>query len=176
MMEHLSAHYVSVVRDIVPTVMVDLDSTVANIEHRVKLAPDDYNNGDWIPFALASYNDKPIEGTIRLINLLFPSNRIVICSGRSHVALEMTVEWLDRYGVPFDEMFLHNHSVAEMANGDYKVIHVRAQRARGFEVVLFLEDWGPTAQRIEEEGVPVLCVNPRYPGAGARGPREEFPP
>jgi hypothetical protein len=147
-------------------VMCDLDSTICNTYHRSHLAPKDKINGDWLEFSMACQGDGPIEGVIKTVKLLYPTNRIAICSGRDISALDKTITWLAESEVPYDEIYLCDYSVDKtITNWQYKVQQIADMRSRGYNPVLFIEDFPFTAQEIEKVGVPVLCVNPRYEGS-----------
>lgn len=48
-------------------------------------------------------------------------------------------------------------------NGVLKVDYINSLRERGFDPVLFYEDWPEAARMIQEKtGVPVLGINPFY--------------
>lgn len=142
--------------------MFDLDSTLASTIDRGHLAPRDRINGDWAEFSNECLNDKPIEGTVKLARMLYRTHRIVVCSGRDIRALHKTQIWLAKYEVPYDELYLCDYSQEYVSNGIYKAKHVQKLRERGYNPVLFVEDWPASAECIEAVGVDVLCINPRY--------------
>lgn len=74
-------------------IIVDLDGTVCNIEHRLDLLKDK----KYDEFFLACKDDKPYKDVIEVLNILSKSFEIVFCSGRSDIAKIETIEWLDRY-------------------------------------------------------------------------------
>ena len=84
----------------------DLDGTIADIEHRVHFI----QNGkkDWDSFLGAVKDDTPKEWVIDIMRLL-PIERVLIFSGRNEVAMNDTVEWLEKYNVPYSEMRMRWH-------------------------------------------------------------------
>lgn len=73
-------------------VVVDLDGTLANIDHRVHLIKRE--KPDWDAFFKACGEDVPNQWCVDLINALSPTFDIRIVSARSRVAEEETREWL----------------------------------------------------------------------------------
>ena len=81
------------------TVLFDIDGTLADLSHRlhhIKRQPI-----DWNAFFAACGEDALIE-PIRDLALLFEAQgyKIILVSGRSDIAREATVDWLDKHGVP----------------------------------------------------------------------------
>jgi uncharacterized HAD superfamily protein len=76
-------------------VVVDIDGTIANIEHRLHYIKGDYK--DWNKFFTECYDDEPIKGMIDLVTNLSKEYRIVFCTGRSAVVAFQTRNWLERF-------------------------------------------------------------------------------
>lgn len=75
------------------TVLVDIDGTVADLEHRKHLVRSKPKN--WPAFNRAIPNDSPIHQTITVVNALKASGmQIVFCSGRGSESREVTEAWL----------------------------------------------------------------------------------
>jgi uncharacterized HAD superfamily protein len=148
-----------------PTVVIsDLDSTLCNTAHRHELANECLMTGNWDEYSKQCLDDEPIIGSITTLRLLYPYHRIHLCTGRSIVARDNTEKWLADFEVPYDELIMFDKSRWETkpSNGLLKAQYIQDLRSRGYQVVLFLEDWHETAEAIEAVGVPVMCVNPRY--------------
>lgn len=92
------------------TVIVwDLDGTLADGKHRLHLLPTkDHNKTEaWRPFNLASCDDAPIWDNIELLRAQATVGfHIVILTGRSDEAMQMTKEWLARYYVPYNRLIM----------------------------------------------------------------------
>lgn len=78
-------------------VAVDLDGTLANIDHRLHLVKKE--NPDWDAFHLACVNDTPNEPVLKIVEELAPSFgiRLVILTARSKVAEAETRDWLNQH-------------------------------------------------------------------------------
>lgn len=92
-----------------PAVIFDLDGTLADQSHRRHLAEmkkwDDY-------FSQVKY-DLPITDVINLYGILRVVNpffKFIICSGRSDQCKADTIEWLQKYGIKYDHLFMRKET------------------------------------------------------------------
>jgi len=151
-------------RRILQTVFVDLDSTLADTRQRWHLI-DRENGTDWVEYAMACAGDVPIHGTVTLVRMLFPQNRIIILSGRADEAASLTREWLSRFAVPYDVLILRGKEDFYVPNGEWKRDRIREWQNEHPEhfISLLIDDWPETKEVIEKElDIPVLMVNPLY--------------
>ena len=87
------------------TIIFDLDGTLALIDERRALAAKADGKINWkIFFHPANISlDQPNTPVIEMAKMLKEQGHsIVIFSGRSKVTKVATMEWLDKFGVPFD--------------------------------------------------------------------------
>lgn len=90
----------------------DLDGTACDINHRLKYVTG--NRKDWLSFNEAIPQDKPNQGVIDTINSWYETDKcVVLCSGRTDDTYTDTVEWLAKYGVNYDYLFMRK-------SGDYR--------------------------------------------------------
>lgn len=140
----------------------DIDSTLADTRQRRFACPTVDAARTWNEYAMLCGQDVPVEGPIRLLRMFHAAGYgIHLISNRPECARRLTVAWLTQHGVPFDELRLRPTD-SQLGGDDFKTGYIMTLRVLGYEPVLFLEDWPRTAAAIEAEGVPVLCVNPRY--------------
>lgn len=96
------------------TVIFDLDGTLADGRHRLHLLPKkDYHlTESWTEFNMAAVDDTPIMDNIEVCNLFAFGDyyNVVILTGRSDVAREVTEEWLDKHGVNYDSLVMRSQS------------------------------------------------------------------
>lgn len=82
-------------------IVVDIDGTIANSEHRLHHIKKD--RPDWAAFQdpKEMAKDKPIQEVIDLIDTLYwaeaPDYRLVFCTGRSELCREATKRWVDKH-------------------------------------------------------------------------------
>ena len=86
-------------------VIVDLDGTLANIEHRLEYVK--RKSPDWDSFYAACKNDVPNEWCVDLMRSLCASGIIVnIVSARRDSERFTTLKWLDKYDIPFNQLLM----------------------------------------------------------------------
>ncbi len=82
--------------DLPKAYIVDIDGTIAFMNGR---KPYDWNKVD---------TDLPNVCVINTIQQLSRDCKILITSGRDSVCKEKTIEWLDKHGVPYDNVFMRS--------------------------------------------------------------------
>lgn len=90
-------------------IVFDLDGTLADGQARLHLLPkpqDAHQTFAWDAFNLAAVDDLPLQDNIDLCNLLGLTHRIIILTGRSAVAKDITLAWLDKHGVNYDNLIM----------------------------------------------------------------------
>lgn len=90
-------------------IVFDLDGCLSDGKHRLHLLPKYEDRADtnaWSEFNLASDKDEPIQDNIDLLNILSLTHRIIILTGRGAVAKDVTLDWLDKYGVNYDNLIM----------------------------------------------------------------------
>lgn len=94
------------------TVIFDLDGTLADGRHRLHLLPTkDYDKTEsWTEFNLAAVDDLPFQDNIDLCNALGLHYKVVILTGRSDVARQITLDWLWHHNVYFNELVMRSQS------------------------------------------------------------------
>lgn len=90
-------------------IVFDLDGCLSDGKHRLHLLPKYEDRADtnaWVEFNLASDKDEPIQDNIDLLNILALTHRIIILTGRGAVAKDVTLDWLDKHGVNYDNLIM----------------------------------------------------------------------
>ena len=99
-------------KNIMPTIIFDLDGTLADLTHRLHHIKD--GNKRWDEFFDACDKDKPIDPICRLLRMVSEhAYRLVIVSARSDVVRGKTIEWLQSNQLPFDQLIMRKA-------GDYR--------------------------------------------------------
>ena len=137
-------------------IYVDVDGTLANTDwrqHFLKVTP-----RNWTAFFENMIDDPPYSDMIWLVQTLaLAGNRILICTGRTSEYKKVTSDWLNKNGVPFDEIYMR-------APGDYrddevvKLELVDQMRAQGFDPTIALEDRNKVVEALRKSGMRVLHV------------------
>lgn len=91
-----------------PTVIFDLDGTLADITHRLHYIKN--GNRDWDSFFDNCDRDTPVDPICRLLRMISQhAYRIVIVSGRSDIVREKTILWLQENQLPFSQIIMRPH-------------------------------------------------------------------
>ncbi len=85
-------------------VIVDIDWTIASLDHRLHYLEETPKNHD--AFYEHVDKDTPIEKVIDIVRYLSEKHFIIITSGRRNQCCEKTVEWLKKYNVPYDALLM----------------------------------------------------------------------
>lgn len=87
------------------TIIFDLDGTIADIRHRLHLVSSEPKQ--WDEFNKLCIYDQPNSNVISVLNdLKDVGNEIIILTGRSSVVKPQTLEWLNKYDVHYDEIYM----------------------------------------------------------------------
>jgi hypothetical protein len=81
-----------------------MDGTLADSRHREHFVQDRHKN--WKKFFDAMDADRPNAAIADWVRELAQSYDIVIVTGRPQVYLQNTIDWLQRYSVPFSQILM----------------------------------------------------------------------
>lgn len=92
-------------------IIVDIDGTLANSEKRHKLATNSNGSIDWD--VLYDYDnvisDEPMQYIIESIKIhKYLNYKIVLFTSRPEKIREATEYWLNKYAVPYDELYMRS--------------------------------------------------------------------
>ena len=95
------------------TIIVDVDGTIANCEHRLKYVHS--RPRQWKKFLEEADNDTAYEDIVWLVNLLFDQGcNVLIVTARSEDQREQTKEWL------YKVAGIHYHKMYMRESGDFR--------------------------------------------------------
>ena len=141
-----------------PCIIVDVDGTVANNEHRTHMLEETPKN--WQKFFDASVDDTPIEPVKFIVNTLFHHSNlpIMIVTARDENHRELTEDWLEKHGIEYNQYYCR---CADDRREDYVIKReiLEQIRADGFEPVMAFEDRKQVKRMFESEGIFVFDVN-----------------
>jgi hypothetical protein len=139
------------------TILVDLDGTLADTRHRDHLIKKDAREQDWVAYSMESGNDKPIIGNIRLLDEFPIGWRIVILTGRHDQARRITLHWLYRNRVRYDDLIMRiSGDVSDSVV--FKLKAVKKLRQEGCDITLSIDDYEPNIDALEAIGIPGVLV------------------
>lgn len=146
------------------TVIVDIDGTVANGEHRqhhVRRVKGQKRN--WMAFNELMHLDTPHWDVIWLVKMLKQAGcQIVFCSGRNEDDREVTIKWLNETaeleGI-YEKLYMR-------ASKDYRDDSIIKRellaklREDGYDPFMVIDDRDRVVKMWREEGLRCLQVNP----------------
>ncbi len=146
-------------------ILVDLDGTLASVQwrvHHVTRAP-----RDWKAFFADMGSDTPVPWVVDLLRADHGETAKLIVSGRPDEYREVCRVWLERNGVPYDELILRS-------TGDFRPDHVvksdlfEREIAPRYDVALVLDD-RPSVVAMWR-GLGLYVIQPTDPGLNPSGP------
>lgn len=111
-------------------IIVDIDGTLANVEHRLHHIKKE-GPKDWDAFFADCANDPPIIPVCDLVRTLWlAKHRIVFCSGRPEKWRPQTATWLAKHVFPPQTMMMR-------PDGDHRPDTIIKQ-----EMLSYMREWG----------------------------------
>lgn len=150
------------------TVVWDLDSTICDTRHRRHLMPElaDWQTpGAWDEYSRNCAGDTPIEGAVRLFQVLQSGHTMMILSARAGLpeVYRATHRWLHNCGVRRYSRLLLRPPGSPLGPTEWKKIRLKMLIDEGHEIDLAIDDHPGCAEAFASLGVPTLVVTP--PGA-----------
>lgn len=143
----------------------DIDGTLADNSHRLHLV--DHTNytatppQNWDEFKRLASDDPPVADIVELARTLHTAGfAIVCCTGRSQDQYTQTQEWLKKWGIPCDALYMRT-------NGDYRedVVVKRellAQIRKKFKPWIVVDDRQSVVDMWRAEGLTCLQCAPGH--------------
>ena len=85
-------------------VIFDIDGTIADNSHRQHHLQK--HPKDWEAFNAAMVDDVPHLAMAQLLAILHNHFPIILCTGRQDCDREVTMDWLEKYGIPYTELHM----------------------------------------------------------------------
>jgi phosphoglycolate phosphatase-like HAD superfamily hydrolase len=142
-------------------VVLDLDSTLANTDHRADCIPTVENGRSWWDYADRCKDDTPIEGARVLAQLLHRSGlKILILTARPSKAMDDTRAWLKENGIPYDDLWMAGPDVKTSSGIHAYKVRTLTETAQlyGREYVLAVDDSAHAEEMYAQCGIPCLTV------------------
>lgn len=138
-------------------IIVDLDGTLADNDHRQRL----YHTypRDWDAINHASKFDRPHEWCIEIVRLFAMNNyKIIFLTGRAEESRGVTEEWLMRHiGPAVDYSLLMRADGDKREDTDVKSEIYLAKIAPFFDVLFCIDDRRPVVDMWRDMGLPCLA-------------------
>ena len=140
-------------------VIVDLDGTIANIDHRLHYIKQD--KPDWDSFYAACSQDTPNVGVVEWLRAINedPNYEIYIVSARRASTLWDTHEWLIFYDVPYQHLHIVRDYKDFRPDDVLKSEFLDSILRDGFEIAFVIDDRPTVCAMWREHGLKVFPVN-----------------
>jgi predicted secreted acid phosphatase len=126
-------------KDKVPCYVFDLDGTLCNVSHRRQWVATQPKN--WDAWNAGISKDVPNAPVLDALHTLSGSFRIVLVSGRGSEYRVQTEEWLKKYRISYDALFMRaagdfraddeiKSELADQVEKDYRILGVFDDRKR----------------------------------------------
>lgn len=125
-------------REKLPALVVDLDGTLCNIDHRLHYINKE-GKSNWKGFFSEIAGDKLNEWCANIIKGFRSTHKIILASGRPDDYKKETVKWLSNNEIVYDELFMR-------PRGDFRPDYVAKEVILDFEILtkyepkLFIDD------------------------------------
>jgi len=135
----------------------DIDGTLSNLKHRLPYLHT--TPKDWGTFKSLIPFDTPHEDIIWLTQCFKNYGRVILCSARDAINRKETIDWLIKYNVYFDDLYMREVN-------DYRddgiikkelLQEITVKYGRPF---MWFDDRNRVVQAVREEGIRVLQVAP----------------
>lgn len=140
-----------------PAIIVDLDGTLADI--RVRLKHLEGESKDWKKFHATIETDELHEWCREIVNRMARDHMILIVSGRPESLKEETEEWLRRFDVRWDHLFMrpvHDHRPDQILKLEIFHRFIRDE----FHVLFVLDDRSKVVNMWRDQGLVCLQCAP----------------
>ena len=139
----------------------DIDGTLADNDHRAHfLHPEDHSLAkDWDSFFAAQHLDTPIIPIVTILRALNPFYRIVLLTGRGQEWSEVTHTWLDKHGIPCDQLIMRPLKCRENDSTlKIRLINENFNDDEKAAIMTIFEDRGRVINSLRAEGYHVCDV------------------
>lgn len=118
-------------------IIFDIDGTLADCEHRMHFISGKEKN--WKLFYDNCSNDTLISQVSILIDKFKNEYKIILLTGRPESNLDLTVKWLDKYNIYFDELIMRKNNDFRKSP-EFKKENILNLRSEGYNIFAAFED------------------------------------
>jgi len=139
-------------------VVFDLDGTIALIDHRLHYIKRD--DPDWEAFHMACVDDVPNEAVITALQAMAQSGHVImIMTGRSEIAMNLTQDWLEDNNALYDNLIMRSHDDFFTPDHILKKQWIEARQIKD-QIVCAYDDRDKVVSMWRNEGIPCFQVAP----------------
>jgi len=140
-------------------IVVDLDGTLADCQHRLKHIDGTLGKKDWKSFFVGMSDDTVIEPIKQLIDLTYPNHDVVLATGRPEDYREVTEKWLKDNNIRYNILYMR-------PKGDYRPDTIVKQEMLDLymekdKIDMWIDDKPEVIAQVRKNGVKTLLVGGR---------------
>lgn len=142
-------------------IVLDIDGTLANGEHRLHLIKGETKN--WGAYFDACFDDKPIMHMLQIVQALEKSFVTIFVSGRAERCREQTEKWLAVHGFYTGryQLRLYMRPDGDHRNDDVLKVELLGKlRVDGYEPIMAFDDRDRVVAAWRSAGIPCAQVAP----------------
>ncbi|MCK5639714.1 MAG: hypothetical protein KAJ19_02915 [Gammaproteobacteria bacterium] len=137
-------------------VIVDIDGTIANNNHRRHFVESEKK--DWKAFNAFMHDDVPHNHVVAVLHSLMGKNMAgILATGRGEEHRELTEEWLEKWNIGYDKLYMRpakDYRSDVIIKGEL----LEQIKGDGFVPYLCLDDRNSVVEMWREAGVPCFQV------------------
>lgn len=139
-----------------PVAIFDVDGTVADARHRLRLIAGNADHEHWLRFFEAAVADPPIPEGLALARTLAGGCDLIWVTGRPEWSRTLTLRWLAAHGLPATELLMYPPGERRPARA-VKLHHITAIGGSR-RIVLVVDDDPRAVASLRESGLPALLA------------------
>jgi hypothetical protein len=137
----------------------DIDDTLSNSSNRAYWISKDNPNKNWGTYYNLLIEDAPITPVVEILQCLYGcGHRVILCTGRPENYRNLTVQWLEKYDIPSNDLFMRQTSETGLRNAQAKQIMFERIKTAGYNPVAVFEDNPLSVQMWKDCGLTVLQI------------------
>jgi uncharacterized HAD superfamily protein len=137
----------------------DIDDTLSNSNHRAHWISKDNPNKNWGTYYSLLIEDSPIDAVVEILQCLYEAgHRIILCTGRPEKYRNLTVQWLEKYKIPANDLFMRQTSESGLRNAQAKQIMFERIKTAGYSPAAVFEDNPLSVEMWKNCGLTVLQI------------------
>jgi hypothetical protein len=141
-------------------VLVDLDGTLCNLDHRLHYISGADKTKDWDSFYYHCDKDTPNIGVVEWVRALDAGGiSVIIVSGRRWTCLFATFDWLSRYQVPYSSVYMARGVGDFRPDTEIKEEILEELLESDFEILFVIDDRPSVCEMWRKKGLKVYPVH-----------------
>ena len=131
----------------------DIDGTLSDCGDRLHHLENTDDPNRWDDFHSEMSNDPPNEAVVSLAQMTGDKYWIAIVTGRPRRYEPETREWLEKYQIPYDALFMRGDTDYRPSAVFKRSVYLKKLKSEGRKIVFAVEDQKSIVEMWREEGI-----------------------